>query len=215
MVRPMGAAGGATLRGSAMDKDAPPDPLAGLVDIPLPPEVSLWPQTWPLRIAIVVLAVALIGALWWLARRWWANRYRRAALAELDALPAPTQGALALLVRRTALSAFPRADVAALSDMAWLAFLDRTYGGTGFTQGPGRALAAGPYEPQPHDLPPEGEGGAERRKGDARSKSILRGEVESGPTSPIRPFGAPSPSGGRREDALLDLVRRWIRTHHA
>ncbi|HEX2888434.1 DUF4381 domain-containing protein, partial [Vineibacter terrae] len=135
-----------------MDKDAPADPLAGLADIPLPPAVSLWPQTWLSRIVIAVLAIGLVVAVWWLARRWWANRYRRAALAELDALAEPTAGALALLVRRTALSAFPRADVAALSGSDWLAFLDRTYGGTGFTQGPGRALAAGPYEPSSDDV---------------------------------------------------------------
>src|SRR5215510_8337859 len=90
-----------------------PDPLAGLIDIPLPPAVSLLPQTWPSRIAIVLAVAALIAGTWWLAHRWHANRYRRAALAELDDIVgAPVQSqttsALALLVRRTALAAFPR-----------------------------------------------------------------------------------------------------------
>jgi hypothetical protein len=38
-------------------------------------------------------------------------------------------------------------DVAALSGDAWLAFLDRTYGGDGFTKGPGRLVALAAYEP--------------------------------------------------------------------
>jgi len=152
----------------------PPDPLAGLIDIPLPPAVSFWPQTWPSWIAIVLVVVGLIAGTWWLVRWWRANRYRRAALAELDDIVCtPIQGqtisALALLVRRTALAAFPRQKIAALSGRAWLAFLDRTYGGDEFLHGPGRALSLSPYAPQ-------------RGGGDMRP--------------------------------LIDLVRRWIRTHH-
>jgi len=61
----------------------PADPLAGLIDIPLPPPVSLLPQTWPSRIAIVLAVAGLIAGVWWFVRWWRANRYRRAALAEL------------------------------------------------------------------------------------------------------------------------------------
>ncbi|TWT08647.1 DUF3987 domain-containing protein [Reyranella sp. CPCC 100927] len=46
-------------------------------------------------------------------------------------------------------------------------------------------------------LPPEGEGGAKRRKGDAAVDSLSLGTSASDRTSPFRPFGAPSPSGGR------------------
>ena len=60
------------------------DPLAGLIDIPLPQEVSLWPQTWPLRIAIVLIAVLAVLAIWRFVHRYRANRYRREALSELD-----------------------------------------------------------------------------------------------------------------------------------
>jgi Domain of unknown function (DUF4381) len=129
----------------------PADPVAGLIDIPLPAPVSLWPQTWPARIAIVLLVVGLIAAAWYLVRAWHTNRYRRAALAELDRItrsPATNDEAatLALLVRRTALAAFPREQVAALAGSAWLAFLDRSYGGDEFSRGVGRALDAAPYQ---------------------------------------------------------------------
>lgn len=129
------------------------DPVAGLIDIPLPPEVSLWPQTWEARIAIVLLLAAVITAVWRLARYWRTNRYRREALAELSRIGNPTASAggelltrLALLVRRTALAAFPREQVASLIGPAWLSFLDRSYGGQEFSRGVGRLLVSASYQ---------------------------------------------------------------------
>jgi Ca-activated chloride channel family protein len=145
--------------GDAPTKDV--DPVAGLVDIPLPMPVSLWPQTWASRVAIVVLIVSLVAGTWWLIRRWRANRYRRAALAELGQIegalsagwePAELCGALASLVRRTALAAFPRETVAALAGPAWLAFLDRTSDGQAFSRGAGRNLELAAYQVTPPDV---------------------------------------------------------------
>ncbi|WP_024517187.1 DUF4381 domain-containing protein [Bradyrhizobium sp. Tv2a-2] len=135
------------------------DPVAGLIDIPLPQPVSLLPQTWASRIAILVLLVGVIAALWRLMRQRHINRYRRAALAELDQIgraadagPRPEFLArLTVLVRRTALAAFPREEVASLVGPAWLAFLDRSYGGIEFSQGVGRLLASGAYQRNPPD----------------------------------------------------------------
>jgi len=154
-----------------MDKSTPNDPVAGLVDIPLPAEVSLWPQTWASWIVIALLIVGLIVTTIWVVRRWHANRYRRAAIAELDRIMQgqPTTGALELLVRRMALAEFPRETIAPLAGTAWLSFLDETYGGQEFSQGAGRALALAPYAP-----------------------------AGTGDVAP-----------------LAELVRRWIRTHHA
>jgi Ca-activated chloride channel family protein len=156
-----------------VDKPIPNDPVAGLIDIPLPAAISLWPTTWTSRVAIVLIVVGLIAAIWRFARRWHANRYRRAALAELDRImqaPQPSAGALELLLRRTALAVFPRDVVAPLTGPAWLAFLDSTYRGHEFSQGTGSMLALSPYAPQ----------------------------TGAGTVAP-----------------LADLVRRWIRTHHA
>ncbi|MEO9528981.1 MAG: DUF4381 domain-containing protein, partial [Roseibium sp.] len=55
---------------------------------------------------------------------------------------------LAGLLRRTALSAYPRAEVASLHGAEWLAFLDRAYGGSAFSEGPGWHLIAAPYRPE-------------------------------------------------------------------
>ena len=129
------------------------DPLAGLIDIPLPQEVSLWPQTWPLRIALALVAAAAVLAIWRFVHRYRAGKYRREALAELDGIrrvadstPDQVAARLSLLVRRTALGAFPRETVAPLAGPAWLAFLDRSYGGEEFSLGAGRLLISAPYQ---------------------------------------------------------------------
>src|SRR5262245_54226779 len=62
----------------------PPDPVAGLLDIPLPQEVSLWPQTFEARLAAVVLLMALVAGVWSFLKYRRVNRYRREALSELD-----------------------------------------------------------------------------------------------------------------------------------
>jgi len=128
------------------------DPVAGLIDIPLPHEISLFPKTWALRIAAVALLVAAILAIRQFVRYRRANRYRREALAELTRVenageaPAELLTQLSLLLRRTALAAFPREQVARLSGPAWLSFLDRTSNGRPFFEGEGRLLAFGPYQ---------------------------------------------------------------------
>lgn len=132
----------------------PADPLAGLIDIPLPQEVSLLPQTWPSRMAIALIVVLAVWAIWRFVHQRRANRYRREALLELDrigqasdAVPRRLADQFALLVRRTALGAFPRETIAPLTGTAWLAFLDRSYGGDEFSRGVGRWLVSGPYQP--------------------------------------------------------------------
>lgn len=136
-----------------MADSQPTDPLAGLVDIPLPVEVTLWPQTWPSRILLAAVVVGLICAALWTVHRWRINRYRREALSELNRIeagaaastPAELSAALASLVRRTALAAFPREQVASLTGAAWLSFLDRTDGRRAFSEGAGRALEISAY----------------------------------------------------------------------
>jgi len=114
--------------------------LATLIDVVPPPPPSWWPQT----IGWAVLGVVLLLALLWAAvrswRRWRANRYRREALQALKALrPAATSTdgatragallALAELLKRSALAAWPRTQVAALSGAGWAQFLEHHAGG--------------------------------------------------------------------------------------
>lgn len=123
--------------------------LAGLREIPLPPEPSWMPQTIGWIGVAVVLAAAFGWWAWRRHRRWVANRYRRDALAELAVLEArmtvaaeraAAVAAVPALLKRTALACEPRPEVAALSNEAWLTFLDRTFPPGGFVAGPGRWL---------------------------------------------------------------------------
>jgi hypothetical protein len=130
--------------------------LEKLHEILLPDPVSWMPHTvgW---YAVFGLIVAVIG--WWVygrLRRFQKNRYRRLALAELAViegeLQQPERRAEALaeipvLLKWTALAAFPRIDVAGLSGERWLTFLDKTMGGKDFSDGVGRLLPELAYAP--------------------------------------------------------------------
>jgi hypothetical protein len=152
------------------------DPVAGLIDIPLPASISLWPETWTSRTTVAVAAVALVVSVAWMLHQRRLSRYRREALAELDRIarapiePVQLAQKLAVLVRRTALAAFPRLKVAQLTGPAWLDFLDRSYGGREFSQGVGRSLEVAAYQPL----------------------GLQRDQLP-----------------------LIELIRRWIKVHHA
>jgi len=126
-----------------------PDLLDRMAGLEVPAPVSYWPQTigWAVLAALVVVAVGMWA--WWQWRRWRENAYRRAALRALRTIELreddETATELALLLRRTALAAYPRRQVAGLYGREWLAFLDRTGGTTAFSDGDGQALLAAPY----------------------------------------------------------------------
>ncbi|WP_051235693.1 DUF4381 domain-containing protein [Marinimicrobium agarilyticum] len=145
----------------------PQDPLAQLKDIHLPEPVGWWPLAWGWWLLIALLLIALGLIVWrWRARRR-RQRYRQEALAvlrhayqryrdEADDSAAASRVYLQTvseLLRRTALSALPanrHSDVATLGGQRWLRFLDASAPvGNGFTEGPGAALAQGPYQPNP------------------------------------------------------------------
>jgi hypothetical protein len=142
-----------------------PDPqqVLQLRDIHLPGAPAFWPPApgWWL------VAAALIALLAWVTvagLRQYRIRLRRrrilAALANLEAGLASERtpeslARLSELLRRLALTRFPRRQVAALTGAAWLRFLDASGGNGRFAEGPGRVLAAGPYQRAlPSDLDP-------------------------------------------------------------
>jgi Domain of unknown function (DUF4381) len=112
-------------------------PLDRLHDFSQPAPPAWTPQTigWYVVFAIVGLLVV------WLVvhaiRRWFANRYRRAALHKLALLP-PAQ--FSALLKSTALAVWPRDRVASLTGVAWLEFLNRTGAGELFAAAPGNRI---------------------------------------------------------------------------
>jgi hypothetical protein len=99
---------------------APLDNLHGFYQ---PPPPSWRPQTIGWYIVFATLALLLIWLTAHLFGRWRANRYRRVALSKLEHIETAQ---LSALLKRTALSAWPREEVAALSGASWLSFLDST-----------------------------------------------------------------------------------------
>jgi hypothetical protein len=78
-------------------------------------------------------------------------RYRRVGQSELDRLPceAANLPAVAELLKRVALAAYPRDRVASLTGPDWLAFLDETGGTTQFSAGSGRPIGDAAYSRPP------------------------------------------------------------------
>jgi len=134
--------------------------LDRLHDIIVAPPVPWWPPAsgwyWVLGLMVVMLLAALITGL----IRWQHNRYRREALAELArqeaALENPERRPSVLLdcaelLKRTAVTAFPREDVATLTGLKWFEFLDNTARGSRFRDALGATLENAIYDPRTAD----------------------------------------------------------------
>lgn len=94
----------------------------------MPDPVSMLPQTVGWQIvgawALVVTVLIAVDA----RRRWVRNRYRREALDQLEHIArrkhdSEAPGEIALLLKRTALAAYPRSRVASLWGDEWAGFL--------------------------------------------------------------------------------------------
>jgi len=113
------------------------DRMWGLKELPLPEPVTWWPQTagW------AVLAVALLILLAWAGYRVWRriqrNAYRREGLVRLEAMKSDRSALseLPLLLRRSALQAAPRRNVAGLRGTDWIDWLNASAGRQLFGEG--------------------------------------------------------------------------------
>ncbi|MDD1621766.1 MAG: DUF4381 domain-containing protein [Methylococcaceae bacterium] len=130
-----------------------------LKDIHLPDPINWWPPAigwWLLAVIVPLLIVAGIF-LYKRLRRQTALKTASKLLTTLrrdqnrDGLQILVE--LSALLRRVAISIAPRADVAALSGEAWLAYLDASFPDAPFSRGAGRCLADVQYrQAAPEDL---------------------------------------------------------------
>ena len=107
--------------------------LSNLRDLAMPPAIPFWPPAAGIWILAAALLAILAIVAWRVFMTYRANAYRRAALAEVDALEHALQGGslrsqaiptrVFSILKRTALAAFPRSVVASLSGSAFVSFL--------------------------------------------------------------------------------------------
>jgi len=99
-----------------------PGSLSNLRDIVTPDAAPRWPLApgWYVVIAVVVVAVVYCAIRTW--KQWKANAYRRAAVTVLE--DADDSSEIATALKRTALAAFPRSEVASLTGDAWCDWLE-------------------------------------------------------------------------------------------
>ncbi len=128
--------------------------LSQLRDIHLPPPLSWWPPAPGWWLLLVLLSILLALGLW-LWRRHQQGHWRREALRALDELcnntaERSTAGQireLSILLRRVAVTRFPRTEVAALTGDRWLQFLGRSLGDEALFQHQAGVLLSAPYRP--------------------------------------------------------------------
>lgn len=106
-----------------------PQLLELMHDLVRPEPVSWMPQTPGWWIALAWSIAVIVILLWHRYRAWRRNRYRREALATLRSIEANSvdekqvAGQIAILLKRTALAAYSREEVAQLYGSEWAQFL--------------------------------------------------------------------------------------------
>jgi hypothetical protein len=127
--------------------DTDPASLDRLADIVTLPPVSWWPPApawYVVAGAVLVLASAAVIAQWQRRR---ANAYRVTALAELKRVGREPDALMRIaeILKRTALAAAPRQQVAALSGGRWVHWLNATGNGVVFSETAKTLLAGHVY----------------------------------------------------------------------
>lgn len=124
-----------------------------LRDIHLPQDVGWWPPAigwWVLIILALLFVYGVIRVYRYFTRRTattQATRLLDTLRHNDDMAPLEKVQQLSCLLRRLAISTDARSEVAGLHGIAWVNYLDQSMPGTPFTQGPGRLLADGPFQP--------------------------------------------------------------------
>lgn len=126
-----------------MNPDAAPSREA-MHDLIVPSAISFVPATPAWFVLFAILAALAVWAGWRMWCRWHRNAYRRAALREIESV---SSADIAAVLKRTALAAWPRADVASLAGEDWATFLQRTAPRARLDEATARGLADLAYGP--------------------------------------------------------------------
>ena len=106
-----------------------PGDLANMADLALPEPISFWPPAAGIWIVGGMAAAMLAVAGWRALQRYRADAYLRSAAAEIDVLSqsdGTIDEAVSAILKRAAIVAYGREEVAALTGSAWAGFITRT-----------------------------------------------------------------------------------------
>jgi len=126
-----------------------------LRDIHLPDPVSWWPPAfgWWLIVAAIITSALVYFFIKTVRKK---RLLRKTILEQLDMIydqfktdnnKTILAQSLSILMRRSCISFYPRANTAGLTGAQWLHYLDNTTDKKGFTNGDGQILATAPYLP--------------------------------------------------------------------
>ncbi len=127
--------------------------LRGITEVVAPDAVSWLPTAPGWRYLGALLALWLFWRCWGYWKKWLRNRYRRAALLELDQIAREQAddfrllAAVSALLKATALQVYPRTEVASLSGACWPRWLNETSPGASFSAGSVTMLSGSVYRP--------------------------------------------------------------------
>lgn len=100
----------------------------GLKELPLPDGPPWWPVAPGWYVVAALILLLLIWALLRWRRSYSRNQYRRDAIARLAKLSTTNEDLahIPVILKKTALSAFPRSDVAGLRGQPWIDWLNES-----------------------------------------------------------------------------------------
>ena len=134
------------------------DFLDQLRDVIQPIEPGIWPPAIGWWI-VGLLSILLVWGVIYGARRLRIHHSKNSIANQVLAIgslhPKEAVVELSVLMRKIAVTKYPRDKVAGLTGEAWLKFLDKTGNTNQFTAGPGSLLATAPYAGvSPNDVEP-------------------------------------------------------------
>lgn len=129
--------------------------IHGIDEVILPAATSWWPSTIAWQIIAFFISAFTLRYAYRKGKNWWHDRYRRQAISiicelqndsSVDILTIVEQ--LPFYLKATALQAYTRDQVAPLSGLDWIDFLNEKYGSAHFTDNLSEQLIRVSYRPK-------------------------------------------------------------------
>ena len=125
-----------------------------LKDIHLPDSPGFWPLAPGWWILLLVLLVLIVWLTLMLIRKTKQRKHQKSIfnqymILEKELLDKPNNESIATIntfLRQLAVNKYPRSDIASLTGMQWLEFLDKTGKTKDFSKGVGHILVDAPYQ---------------------------------------------------------------------